>query len=391
VAAICPIAEVETIVLRAPTVDADDLDGSSETIVVRIVDREGRSGVGEADAPPQAVRELVEMHDSHAWSRGLGRLLLDRDPFQIRQLWSELYLATIYHGRRGLGLHALSAIDVALHDLAGKQVGRPAYQLLGGARRERVTPYATLYPGAVKGRTLGQMMDALAALAEKALELGFAAVKAELIFGDLVSDRRLVQCIEDVRGLVGEDVTLLVDFGYRWTDWRSALWVLDRVADCDIFLAEATLQHDDLTGHAKLADRVETRVGGAELAASLHECREWLERGRVDVLQPDLNRCGGLTELRRIGELAELHGALVCPHGWKTGITAAAACHFQAATPNAPLIEMLSPGLYDSPLRRDLVHGEPKLENGSFPLPMDPGLGIELDEEVVACYRVTAR
>jgi L-alanine-DL-glutamate epimerase-like enolase superfamily enzyme len=254
-----------------------------------------------------------------------------------------------------------------------------------------VTPYATLYPGAVKGRTLGQMMDALAALAEKALELGFAAVKAELIFGDLVSDRRLVQCIEDVRGLVGEDVTLLVDFGYRWTDWRSALWVLDRVADCDIFLAEATLQHDDLTGHAKLADRVETRVGGAELAASLHECREWLERGRVDVLQPDLNRCGGLTELRRIGELAELHGALVCPHGWKTGITAAAACHFQAATPNAPLIEMLSPGLYDSPLRRDLVHGEPKLENGSFPLPMDPGLGIELDEEVVACYRVTAR
>jgi L-alanine-DL-glutamate epimerase-like enolase superfamily enzyme len=386
----CPIADVETIVLRAPTMDPDDLDGSSETVVVRIVDLDGRSGVGEADAPPEVVRELIHMADSHAWSRGLGRLLSGRDPFEIRGLWSDLYQGTIYHGRRGLGLHALSAIDVALHDLVGKQLGRPAYQLLGGARRERVMPYATLYPGAVKGRTIGQMMDALASLFETALSLGFRAVKMELLFGDLASDRELVQCIKEGRRLLGDDVTLLLDFGYRWTDWRSALWVLDRVTDCDIFLAEATLQHDDLAGHARLADRVETRIGGAELAAGMHECREWLERGRVDVLQPDLNRCGGLTELRRIAELAELHGALVCPHHWKTGITAAAACHFQAATPNAPLIEMLSPDLYDSPLRRELVRPEPQLEDGSLPLPAEPGLGIELDEKAVARYKVMA-
>jgi L-alanine-DL-glutamate epimerase-like enolase superfamily enzyme len=133
---------------------------------------------------------------------------------------------------------------------------------------------------------------------------------------------------------------------------------------------------------------VETRVGGAELAATVHECREWLERGRVDVLQPDAGRCGGLTELRRIAELAELYGALVVPHGWKTGITAAASRHFQAATANAPLVEALSPHLYESPLRAELVRPEPELRDGEIPLPTAPGLGVELVEEAVARYRV---
>ena len=104
--------------------------------------------------------------------------------------------------------------------------------------------------------------------------------------------------------MLGGDVTMMVDFGYRWHDWRDALWTLSRVEDCDVYFAEATLQHDDLDGHRKLAERVETRIGGAEFAATVHECREWLERGGVDVLQPDINRCGGLTEIRRIAELA---------------------------------------------------------------------------------------
>jgi L-rhamnonate dehydratase len=385
-----PIADVEAIVLRAPTVDAGDLDGSAETLVVRIADEKGLTGIGETDAPPEVIRELVLMPDSHAWSRGLRGMLVGRDPFEITRVWHDLYEGTIYHGRRGLGLHAISAVDIALHDLVGKQLGRPAYQLLGGARRSRVTPYATLYPGAVKGRTVGQLMDAIAALSEKALGLGYRALKMEVLFYELVSDRELVRCIHEGRRLVGDGATMMLDFGYRWHDWRDALWTLNRVADCDVFFAEATLQHDDLEGHRKLAERVETRIGGAEMAAGLHECREWLERGGVDVLQPNIGRCGGLTEIRRIAELAELHGAVVCPHGWKTGITAAASRHFQAATPNAPYVEVLAPGLYDSPLREELTWPEPVLEDGSLPLPDAPGLGIELVPEAVARYRATA-
>jgi L-rhamnonate dehydratase len=383
------ISEVETIALRAE-VDGEDFDSSSETLVVRITDAQGRTGIGEADAPAEAASKLVFMNDAHAWSRGLRSMLVGRDPFEREALWHELYEGTMWHGRRGLGIHVLSAVDVALHDLAGKQLGRPVYQLLGGKRRERLTPYATLWPGAVAGRTIEQMMDAISGLAQRALEAGFEAVKMEVFFGDLIDDHELVGCIREGRRLLGDDVTMMVDFGYRWRDWRDALWVLNRVEDCNLYFAEATLQHDDLVGHAKLASRCETRVGGAEMAATLSECREWLERGSVDVLQPDIGRCGGLTEIRRIAQLAELYGALVVPHFWKTGITAAASLHFQAATPNAPFIEMLSPAVFSSPLRAELTRPEPEVEEGTMALPTEPGLGIELVEEAVRTYRVSA-
>jgi L-rhamnonate dehydratase len=383
---ICPIASVEAIPLRAHA-DPADLDGSSETIVVIVTDEAGRSGVGEADAPAIVVRELVRMDDVHAWSRGLANVLVGRDPFELRALHAEQYEATIYHGRRGLGLHALSATDVALHDLAAKQLGRPVYQLLGGAVREAIAPYATIYQGGVKGRTLSELANATSTLFERALELGFRAVKLEVIFGEVASDRQLVDFIREGRRMLGDEITLLVDFGYRWHDWREALWTLSRLEDCDLFLAEATLQHDDLAGHARLAGRVATRIAGAELAAGLHECREWLHCGKVDVLQPDIGRCGGLTEARRIAELAELEGTLVIPHGWKTGITAAAERHFQAATRNAPLIEWLHPALYESPLRAELVRPEPTIEDGRMALPAGPGLGVELVDEAVARYR----
>jgi L-rhamnonate dehydratase len=384
---VSPIADVEAIPLRS-VADPEALDGSTETIVVRLTDDEGRSGIGEADAPVAAVRDLVVMEDAHAWSRGLRNMLLGRDPFEIGALWDELYVGTIYHGRRGLGIHALSAVDVALHDLVGKQLGRPAFQLLGGARRDTITPYATIYAGAVKGRTIGQMMDDIASRFERALALGFRAVKMEVLFEDLVDDRGLVECIREGRQLLGDEITMALDFGYRWHDWRDALWTLNRVEACNIFFAEATLQHDDLAGHARLAARVETRIGGAELAAGIHECREWLERGRVDVIQADIGRSGGLTEMRRIAELAALHGAIVAPHGWKTGITAAASRHLQAATENTPVIEMFHPDLFESPLRAELVRPEPAVLDGTIALPAEPGLGIELVEEAVERYRL---
>jgi L-rhamnonate dehydratase len=381
------IADVEAIPLRA-ALDSGDLDSSGETIVVRLTDGDGRTGIGEADAPALAVRELVLMDDIHAWSRGLRGLLLGRDPFEREALWHELAAATIYHGRRGLGVHALSAVDVALHDLAGKQLGRPVYQLLGGARQDRIRPYATLWPGAVGERTLGQMMDAIGVLCERALAAGFRAVKMEVFFGDLVSDRELAACVREGRRLVGDEVTFMVDFGYRWSDWRDALPVLAAIEECDVFLAEATLRHDDFAGHAKLAARSPIRIGGAEMAATADECREWLERGKVDVLQPDVNRCGGLTELKRIAELAAWAGAIVVPHHWKTGISAAASAHFQAATPNVPFVELLSPDVFDSPLRAELTRPEPVLEDGTLPLPTAPGLGVELVDEAVERYSV---
>jgi L-rhamnonate dehydratase len=382
------IADLEVIPIVTPELNAEDCDGSADTVIVRVTDEAGRRGIGEADAPAELVRAFIEQPDSHIWSRNLRSQVVGSDPFGLRAMWDRLYEATLYPGRRGVGIHALSAIDMALHDLVGKQVGRPVCDLLGGARKAALSPYATIFPGMPQGRTMAELETQTNALVDRALEVGFRAVKVECMFEDLISDAELIEFVRRQRQHVGGGIRLMLDFGYRWTDWRDALWTLRRLEDCDIYFAEATLTHDDLAGHAKLAARVEMRVCGAEFAATRFECREWLEDAGVDVLQPDINRCGGLTEIIRIAEMASHYAASVVPHGWKTGITAAAGRHFHAASANSPTFEFLSPHLWDSPIRTSLVSPEPAIEDGRMAVPTEPGLGIELDDEVVERYRV---
>ena len=382
-----PVVRVEAIPLAAPATDPSDLDAARETVVIVVEDADGRIGIGEADGPARAICELVEMRGRFDGSRGLAELIVGRDPFELRANQSALFEATSYHGRRGLGIHALSGLDVALHDLAARQLDRPVYQLLGGARRTAITPYATIWPGGVKGRSIGELMRESGLRIARAIELGFRAVKMEVIFDDLVTDRELVGCIRDGRALAGDDVMFAVDFGYRWSDWRDALFVLERIAEVDVYFAEACLGHDDVAGHRRLAARSPVRVCAGEFSATVHECREWLEAG-VDVVQPDVSRSGGLTELVRIAELAEHHGAIVIPHAWKTGITATAVRHFQAAVPNCPYVEMFAPELWSSPLRAGLVTPEPEIVAGRIALPTAPGLGIDLVDLTVDRYRL---
>jgi L-alanine-DL-glutamate epimerase-like enolase superfamily enzyme len=171
---------------------------------------------------------------------GLGSALLGEDPVQIGALWDKLASVTAYQGPSGISRHALPAIDIALHDLAGKQLQRPAFHLLGGARRKYLRPYATIYAGAIRERSPAEMMDATLALMTKATGLGFRAVKMEVVFDQLASDRDLVSCIRDGRATIGDDIELLVDFGYRWHDWRDASWIIRHAEASRIWLAEAT-------------------------------------------------------------------------------------------------------------------------------------------------------
>ena len=388
---ISKITGIEAIPIAAPVQAADDLDGTISTVVVRVFDEDGRSGIGETDAPPEVVKSFLEMPTAHLWSRNMAELLVGADPLEMAALWQRMYEGVFWPGRRGLGIHALSAVDVALYDLAGKQLGLPAYKLMGGARRERLRPYCTIYPGLPRGRSVATLMKEIERQFGAAIDAGFRAVKMEVLFYDLVTDAGLVDLIKDGRRMLGDGILMALDFGYRWHNWYDAKWVLDRIADCDIYFAEATLQHDDLDGHARLSAQSPIRVGGAEAAATRWEIHEWLTRGRVAVVQPNITRAGGLTEIRRIADLCELHGAQVIPHGWKTGITAAAGRHFQAACPAAPLFEYVSPRVYDSLLRRELVTPEPEVEDGFMALPEKPGLGIVLNEDLVQKLRTDRR
>jgi L-alanine-DL-glutamate epimerase-like enolase superfamily enzyme len=382
------IVNVEAIPIVTDDVSADDLDGSYETVLVRVTDEDGRVGNGETDAPTDVIKAYIEASDAHDWSRGPKGLLIGKDPFEIPALYDELYLATRFPGRRGIGIHALSAIDIALHDLVGKQLGRPAYQLLGGARHAHLHPYGTIWPGLPNGRPISALMDEIKRQMTLLVESGLNAVKMEVLFGDLVTDSELVELIGEGRAHLGDDVTLGVDFGYRWTDWRSALSVLERIQEFDIYFAEAPLDHDNLISHRRLVERSPIRVGGAEMSATRFECQEWLDATGVDLIQASVNRCGGLTEAHRIAEIAARYGATMIPHGYKTGITVAASMHFQASTPNAPFFEFLSPATARSKLRLGLVGPEPKVHDGVIDLPTAPGLGFEVDEDVVERYRV---
>ncbi|MBL8580551.1 MAG: mandelate racemase/muconate lactonizing enzyme family protein [Mesorhizobium sp.] len=382
------IDRIEAIPVVSPASSATDLDGTADTIIVKVFDEDGRYGFGEADAPPSAVKSFIEMPTAHLWSRNASEILVGEDPLEIAAIWQKLYDGTFWPGRRGLGIHALSAIDIALHDLAGKQLGVPAYKLMGGARRERLRPYCTIFPGLAHGRSIAELMREIGRQFDAALEAGFRAVKMEVLFYDLVTDNELVGLIHEGRRMLGPEITMAVDFGYRWHNWHDALFVLERVGDANIFFAEATLQHDDLSGHARLAEKSSIRIGGAEAAATRFEVREWLTVGKVGVVQPNIGRGGGLTEIRRIADMCELAGAEVVPHGWKTGITSAVGRHFQAACPAAPVFEYVSPKVFDSPLRRELVSPEPAVVDGFMELPTGPGLGIELNEELVERWRV---
>ena len=360
---------------RAPR-GARDLDGSRETVLVRVVDEEGRVGIGEADAPAEAVRELVAWTTRTAGAAGSPGFCSRPRPVRARRRsTTSSTRRPIYHGRRGLGIHALSAVDVALHDLVGKQLDRPAYQLLGGARRDAITPVRDDLPGRSRAARRRAAWSDLGRRCEIALALGFRAVKIEVLFDDLVTDRELVELRSTRAARSGADTPMMLDFGYRWHDWRDALWTLSRVEDCDVYFAEATLQHDDLEGHARLAEHVEIRVAGAEFAATVHECREWLERGgstccsRTSTAAAGSPRSGASPSSRRY------HGGARGPHGWKTGSPRRPHRHFPGRHAERAVGRAFPSCAYAYALRADSWRPEPEVGTAASALPDAPGLG----------------
>jgi L-alanine-DL-glutamate epimerase-like enolase superfamily enzyme len=220
--------------------------------------------------------------------------------------------------------------------------------------------------------------------AQKWAAQGFTAVKLGWGgFGrSLAND---VALVEAARSAVGEGVELMFDIGLVW-DASTAIHQVRRMEPFRPYWIEEPLPPDDLAAYRRLADSVDTRIAAGEQSVTRWDFVELLEQGRVDVIQPDLAHAGGITETRRIAELARLRDVLTVPHAFKTGILKAATLHFLAALPEAPFLEFC---VWDSPLAHDLT--EPRFwieRDGTVAVPQGPGLGITLNEEVVERYRV---
>ncbi|MDH4344864.1 MAG: mandelate racemase/muconate lactonizing enzyme family protein [Thermoleophilia bacterium] len=372
------ITDVEAIVLRQPAVDEGIADGSQDDLVVLVHTDEGITGIGEVDSAPEAVKALVDAPGSHAIANSLRRLLVGQDPLEIERLWDVMYRGLIYIGRRGIAVHAISGIDIALWDIKGKALGKPVCELLGTPVRDRVRAYASRLMPETAEETSAAVAD-LRAQAFTAVKLGWGPLGR-----DPEHDLRLAAA---AREAAGPDVDVLIDAGHGYgADAATAIQVARGLEELGIGWLEEPFLPDELDAYAELADTVDIAIAAGEQDATRWGFRELVERGHVDVFQPDVTRCGGITELLRIAELGREHGVATVPHAWKSGIIKAASLHVNAVLPEALYQEYCVAG---TPINTELtVQRLPIEADGCVAVPSAPGLGIDLDLDVVERFRV---
>ncbi len=371
------ITKVEAIILRPPNVDMAIADGSQDALLVRIHTDEGVTGIGEVDSQPNVIKAIIDAPASHANAAGLGGLLVGENPMEIDRLWEKMFRRSIYYGRRGAAIHAMSGLDIALWDIKGKALGLPVAQLLGGPHRSSFRAYAsTLMPD-----TPAETERVVTDLVE---QQGFTAIK--LGWGPFGQDADLdVALVASARKAAGDGVDLMFDIGNGWSNADHAIRQVRRFEDHNPYWVEEPFMPDDIEAYAKLADTVETLIAAGEEDVTRWGFRDLIERGKVDVVQPDVTRAGGISECLRIAELAAMHDKEIVTHSWSTGIIKAASLHFLAAVPRSNLFEYC---VQETPLNQELTRERFPLNDGYVSIPAGPGLGIDIDDEVVDRYRV---
>ena len=366
------ITDVEAIHLRLPQVE-EIADGTQDVLVVRIHTDSGLIGIGEVTSQSYVCKAIFEAPRSAERRHGLTYLLRGQDPMDVEGLWRRMYYHTNRYGRRGAAIHAISGADIALWDLRGKILGQPISELLGGAQRRTVRAYASFL--------FGSSAEETAELARQAVDLGLTAIK----FGwgpfgkDAAAD--LAQ-VESARRAVGDNRELMVDAGQAW-DVPTALDRSHLLEPFGLTWLEEPLSQDDMNGYAVLC-----RDSAVPIAAGEGEVTRWgfenLIKSGVHVLQPDVAFCGGLSVCQQVSCLCHESGRRCVPHCFSTGINLAASLHWMAARPDGDLVEYC---LRPSPLMRQLVRDLPPLVDGRVAVPQGPGLGVELDEQVLERFR----
>lgn len=379
------ITDVEAFVLESPfdirpPVGDEEARGVKHCLLIKVSTDEGITGWSDVETAPHVGAAAVAAPASGMGVfEGLRTLAIGEDPFEVERLWDKIYRGSIYYGRRGVAIQVLSGFDIACHDIMGKATGRPVHKLLGGARRDRVRAYAsTLFR---------PTPDAMKRACEFYLSRGFTAVKFGWgIFGQ--DRRRDVALVAAAREALGPEPALLIDPG--WMVDRSAADAVElcrALEPCNIFWLEDFMHPECYEGYAAVkAAGVKTRIAAGEQEATAWGFHDLISRGRIDVAQPDLSRCGGFTQARRIAWEAERAGIDVCPHAWLTDLLTAASLHFNAVLPRALFLEY---NVCENPMLRDVIRNPVALEAGGFMrVPQGPGLGIEIDETAVRRYAV---
>ncbi len=368
------ITTVDAIYVRLPEVKRQT-DSGQDALLVRIDTDDGVVGVGEVDSAPLAVKGMIEGPYCHEITTGLGELLVGEDPFCIERLWHKMYNRNVYAGRRGLAIHAMSGIDLALWDIKGKALGLPIWRLLGGGFHTRMRAYAS--------SLFGSTPEATRDLAIRYREAGFTAVKFgwEPMGRDAATDLALVR---EARAGLGEDADLMIDAGLVW-DSKTAIQRARAFEEFNLTWLEEPLAPDDYEGYRRLSAATDIPIAAGEEESEHRSYLDLMDRGRIDIVQIDLTRCGGFSEASKIALLARDRGLRCVNHGFTTYLNVAAALHFLASIPNSFIVEY--PAQVGDTLREELTDPIPQ-HDGFLDVPQRPGLGVEVNWETVRRYRV---
>jgi L-alanine-DL-glutamate epimerase-like enolase superfamily enzyme len=369
------IVGVDAVFCRLDEVDAQRCDGTQDTLLIFVTASDGTVGVGEVDSAPLVAKAVVEAEPSHLIARGLRSILLGRNPLDIDVCWHAMVEQSRYLSG-GATAHAISGVDIALWDLAGQVLGVPVARLLGGARTEWLDAYASL----VMPDTPVEAAREAARYAERGyrkIKFGWGPIGQDLTFNSSL--------LREIRAAAGDGVAIMIDAGQVW-DTKTALRMAAMLETYDVGWLEEPVASDNLTGYRALSDRTSLVIAGGEAESDYAAFERLIDVGGVDLIQPDLARCGGLTQGRRLAWLAATRHRRVVPHAFKSGVLVAASTHFAAAIPNGGLIEHT---VSTSPIARDLVRRTVDFVDGRVRVPLDrPGLGVEVDRDVMERLRV---
>jgi L-alanine-DL-glutamate epimerase-like enolase superfamily enzyme len=370
------ITDVQVYYLRQKDVK-EQCDSGQDALLVKVLTDAGISGLAEVDSSPAAVKGLIEGPFSHTTACGLKELVIGEDPFETEKIWYKMYRGNIYGGRRGVGIHAMSGIDIALWDIKGKALRVPVWKLLGGGFHKKIRCYASVLFGKTPAET--------GKLASRLKDRGFTAVK----FGwdpmgqDAENDVALVR---EARKGLGKGPDLMIDAGLVW-DAKTALQRARAFAEYGIFWLEEPLRPDDYEGYRRLSEATDVRIAAGEEESNRWSFIELMDKGKIDIVQVDLTRCGGFTEARKIASLAEDRGLPCVNHGFTTYINIAAAIHFLNSIPKSFIMEYVAEE--ETTLRDHITRQSFAAKDGYVTVPEEPGLGVELNEEAMQRFRVS--
>lgn len=341
-------------------------------MVVEIETDTGLVGIGNAALSPHVTKAVIEHH--------LAPILIGENPLDIAYLWERMYRQTLPFGRKGSGMAAISAIDLALWDILGKHTNLPVFRLLGGPIKDRIPVYAS--------RLYAQPLDSLAAEAETYRQQGFSMMKLRFGWGPkdgLEGIKRNLDLVRTLRETVGDGVEIMADAYMGWTlDYAKRM--LPLLAPYNLRWLEEPLIADDIAGYAELRAMNIIPISGGEHEFTLRGFRNVVEQRAMDVIQFDINRVGGITQAQKIVALAEAFDISVIPHAGQMHnyhvVMANIACPMAEYFPKVP-VEV------GNELFWYIFDGEPVAEEGYVSLPEDrPGLGLTLRPDLASHFRI---